>query len=98
MGGPPTAQAAAFTVGNLNDIGPGSLRQAIDAANAAAGADQITFAANVTGTIVLTTGQLAITDSVSITGPGADDLTISGNNASRVFYLYNGRNVIDVTI
>jgi hypothetical protein len=98
MSGASTAQAATFTVDNVNDSGPGSLRQAIDDANAAPGADEITFSANVSGTIVLTTGQLPIIDSVVITGPGADAVTISGNDASRVFYLYNGNAVIDVTI
>src|SRR5262249_9249 len=33
----------------------------------------------------LTTGQLAISKNLTITGPGANLLTISGNNASRVF-------------
>jgi VCBS repeat-containing protein/predicted outer membrane repeat protein len=98
MSAAPTAQAATFTVENLNDSGPGSLRQAIDDANGTPGADEITFAAGVTGTIVLTSGQLPVTDSVVITGPGPDVVTISGNDASRVFYLYNGNAVIDVTI
>ena len=41
------AAAATFTVTNTNDTGPGSLRQAITDANAAAGADTIAF--NVSG-------------------------------------------------
>ncbi|MDG4595915.1 MAG: choice-of-anchor Q domain-containing protein [Candidatus Contendobacter sp.] len=92
------AQAATFTVTNLADAGLGSLRQAILDANGAAGADTITFQAGLTGTITLTTGQLAITDSVDIQGPGAAMITVSGNNASRVFYLYNGSATLDVTI
>ena len=40
------AHAATFTVTNLNDSGAGSLRQAILDANAAAGADTITFSVN----------------------------------------------------
>lgn len=92
------AQAAVFNVTNLNDNGAGSLRQAIEDANGAAGVDTITFQAGLLGTITLTTGQLAITDSVDIQGPGAAALTVSGNNASRVFYLYNGQAVLDVTI
>jgi putative cofactor-binding repeat protein len=43
-----TARAATFTVTNTNDSGPGSLRQAILDANAAAGADTIAF--NIPGT------------------------------------------------
>jgi hypothetical protein len=38
-------------------------------------------------TIFLTQGQLNITDSVKIKGPGARLLSISGNKASRVFYV-----------
>ena len=94
----PSAHAATFTVSNLNDSGPGSLRQAIEDANAAAGADVIDFQAGLTGTIALTTGQLEVSDSVDIQGPGAASLAVSGNGASRVFYLYNGSALIDVTI
>lgn len=92
------AEAANFTVTNLADDGVGSLRQAIADANGAAGADTITFQAGLSGTITLSTGQLEITDSVTITGPGASNLTVSGNNASRVFYLYSGSALIDVTL
>lgn len=94
----PAAHAATFTVGNLNDAGAGSLRQAIEDANGAAGADVIDFQAGLTGTITLATGQLEITDSVDIQGPGSASLTVNGNNASRVFYLYNGSALLDVTI
>ncbi|WP_170113227.1 Calx-beta domain-containing protein [Ahniella affigens] len=83
------ADAATFTVTNTNDSGAGSLRQAVLDAEGAAGADTVEFAANVTGTITLTSGQIAITDAVTINGPGAAVLSVSGNNASRVFYLYN---------
>jgi hypothetical protein len=72
-----------FTVTNLLDTGAGSLREAVVAANANPGADSIDFA--VTGTIALTSGQLDITDSVTINGPGADALIVSGNYISRVF-------------
>src|SRR3954447_17937493 len=50
------AEAATFTVTNLNDSGPGSLRQAISDANNAAGPDVVTFRAGLTGTITLATG------------------------------------------
>lgn len=94
----PGAQAATFTVTNLADAGAGSLRQAITDANTAAGADIIQFQAGLTGTVTLATGQLEITDTVTIQGPGAAILAVSGNNASRVFYLYNGSATVDVTI
>lgn len=98
VGAAGTAHAASFTVDNTNDAGPGSLRQAILDANAAAGADVITFGPGATGTITLTSGQLLITDSVTITGPGAGSLTINGNSASRVLYVSGLLGVPTVTI
>jgi predicted outer membrane repeat protein len=94
----PAAQAATFTVSNLDDSGPGSLRQAILDANGAAGADVVEFQAGLTGAIVLSSGQIFITDSVDIQGPGAADLAVTGLGDSRLFYLYNGSALIDVTI
>jgi Domain of unknown function (DUF4347) len=82
---------ATFPVTNTNDSGAGSLRQAILDANAAAGADTINFtgamADTTPDTITLTGGQLEISGDVTINGPGASLLTISGNNASRVFQI-----------
>jgi len=81
----PTVGADAYEVTNLGDAGAGSLRQAILDANTAAGADTISFAADVAGTIVLTSGELAVTGGVTITGPGSGVLAVSGNDNSRVF-------------
>jgi hypothetical protein len=87
MAGAASADAATFTVTNTNDSGGGSLRQAILDANATPGADQVTFQSTLSGQITLT-GQLPnVTDSVNVTGPGAGQLTVSGNNNSRIFYL-----------
>ena len=77
-------QALAVTVTSLNDSGPGSLRQAI----ADAPADgTIDFA--VTGTIVLTSGQLIITNDLTVNGPGATELTISQNQSGRICLVSN---------
>ncbi|MBI3649507.1 MAG: HYR domain-containing protein [Acidobacteria bacterium] len=85
---------ALFTVSSLSDSGAGSLRQAILDANATAGADTIDFQDELFGTITLTSGQLpAITEDLTITGPGPQLLTISGNNASRVFEVASGISV-----
>ncbi|BCM94513.1 hypothetical protein IAD21_06420 (plasmid) [Abditibacteriota bacterium] len=84
------AHAATFTVSNLNDSGEGSLRLAILDANATPDADTIDFTSGLTGTITLTNGEIAITDSVDITGLGADALTVSGNDASRIFNISAG--------
>jgi hypothetical protein len=74
-----------FTVLNLADSGAGSLRQAVLDANATPGADTIAFAAGLSGTVALTSGEMSITDAVTIGGPGASQLTVSGNHLSRVF-------------
>lgn len=76
---------ATFTVLNLNDSGADSLRDCTSKANAAAGADTISFNAGLSGTITLTTGEMAISGPLTMIGPGSGLLTISGNNASRVF-------------
>ncbi|MEW6359460.1 MAG: choice-of-anchor Q domain-containing protein, partial [Planctomycetota bacterium] len=87
----PRIAPATFTVLNNADSGAGSLRQAILDANAAAGADDIQFDAGLSGqTITLTTGQLSITDALTITGLGAANLTVNGNNASRIFNVDDG--------
>ncbi|MBS1807940.1 MAG: hypothetical protein JST84_07095, partial [Acidobacteria bacterium] len=82
---------ATFPVTNLNDSGLGSLRQAILDANANPGADVID-ATGVTGTITINPANyfLVITDDVTINGSGQANLTISGGNASRIFWIQNG--------
>jgi Calx-beta domain len=81
-----------FTVLNLLDNGPDSLRAAVVAANDNPGADAIDFAT--AGTIALTSGELDITDSLTINGPGADALTVSGENNSRVFAIAGNPTVL----
>ncbi len=83
-----TAEAIDFPVDNTANAGGGSLRAAISAAEANANGpvvDRILFNSNVTGTITLTTGELpVITEPLEIVGPGANTLTVSGNDASRI--------------
>ena len=81
-----SANAAIFTVATTNDSGTGSLRDAIAQANAADGADTINFI--VSGTIVLTSGQIQITGPLTINGPGADKLAIDGNANNRIFSIF----------
>jgi hypothetical protein len=59
------------------------LRQALRAAN---DGDTINFA--VTGTITLTSGGLPVNKSLTISGPGKDQLSIDGNQASLVFGIF----------
>lgn len=82
--------AATFTVINLNDSGPGSLRQAILDANANPGTDTIEFGAGVTGTITLMSIFQQVTGDLTITGPGAVVLTVSGNSSLRIFNIAPG--------
>lgn len=90
-----TLHADTITVTNTNDSGVGSLRQALVDAN---DGDTINFA--VTGTIGLTSGELHVDKSVTISGPGADNLAINGNAMSRVFHIGSSRTVTiaDLTI
>ena len=77
------AYAATITVTNLNDNGKGSLRQAV---TDAVPGDTITFSlSGCPCVITLTTGEISISKNLTITGTGPSNLTISGNNASRVF-------------
>jgi hypothetical protein len=85
-----------FQVLNLNDSGRGSLRQAILDADGTPGPNLIRFADGLQGTITLTSGELDITNDLTIQGPGADQLTVSGGEASRVFDL--SASGIDVTL
>src|SRR5436190_5877887 len=73
-----------FTVANLADGGPGSLRQAVLDANAHPGADTVRFAGGLRGTIALGS-QVPITDDLTVRGPGADKVTVSGGGTTRVF-------------
>src|SRR5262249_40476871 len=79
-----------LTVSNLLDSGAGSLRGQIAAP---AAGDSIVFASGLSGTITLTSGELAVNKSLSIFGPGAGTITVSGNNAQRVFHTLAGTNV-----
>lgn len=76
------APATVHTVTTLADDGPGSLRQALLAANSAAGPETITFA--VTGTIALASPLPLIVDDLTLQGPGAGSLAISGAGLYRV--------------
>jgi hypothetical protein len=78
-------------VTNLNDAGPGSLRQAILDTPADGTVD---FQPGLTGTIILTTGELELHQSVTVQGAGADALAVSGNDASRVFEVFGGATVV----
>jgi hypothetical protein len=67
----------------LDDSSTGTLR---DVVNTASAGDVINFDPSLNGqTITLTQGEINIAKDLTIQGPGASLLTISGNNASRIF-------------
>jgi predicted outer membrane repeat protein len=73
--------ASIIAVTNTADSGPGSLRDAL----ATAVNGDIIDATGVSGTILLTSGELQITTSVTIDGAGAGSLAVDGNGTFRVF-------------
>jgi hypothetical protein len=72
---------ATLTVTSTADSGPGTLRAALASA---ANGDTID-ASGVSGTILLTSGELPVSNSVTILGPGPANLAVNGNAASRAF-------------
>lgn len=80
--------ASAYIVTNLNDGGPGSLRDGIATAQEGA---TISFA--VEGMIVLTNGELLISNSLNIAGPGATNLVISAGGQSRILEIVSNATV-----
>jgi hypothetical protein len=76
-------------VTTIADSGPNSLRGAL-----ARSLDGDTIdVTGVSGTITLTNGELVVSKGVTILGPGANALAVSGNHASRVFNV-SGSNVV----
>jgi CSLREA domain-containing protein len=89
--------AATYVVTKIADTDDGvcdadcSLREAVAQSNASSNSDVINFDAAVFSTpqtIVLVNGQItiALSDTTTINGPGANLLTISGNNQNRIFF------------
>ncbi|HVY54569.1 MAG TPA: IPTL-CTERM sorting domain-containing protein [Thermodesulfobacteriota bacterium] len=82
-------QAAQRTVTSIADSGPGSLRAVI----ASAGADdEIVFAVPLLSTISLLS-EIPINVNLTITGPGAESLTLDGGGATRIFNIGGVTNV-----
>jgi hypothetical protein len=95
---PAAAQATTFAVDRLDDahdadtsndvcdaVGDGcTLRAAVEQAEATAGADQINLPG---GRIVLTIGQLDVTESLTVVGAGIDASTIDGTELDNATFL-----------
>ena len=81
-------EVQSITVTNTADSGPGTLRAEL----ASAVDGEFIDATGASGTITLATGQLNVSNSVTILGPGPGALTVSGNGTSPVFNI-TGANV-----
>ena len=88
-----TVGASTLTVTTTADSGVGSLRAALK--NARDG-DTIKFSLPAASTIRLTGGELLVSKSVNILGPGVGNLAVSGNHASRVFRI-SSRTTVTIT-
>jgi hypothetical protein len=85
---PAGAYADDFPVTNTDDTGAGSLREAINAANANAGPDAIPI--NTTGTVTLGSALPDLMQDVAITGPGMNQFTIDGADSHHVVTTFSG--------
>ena len=83
---PTDATATTRVVTNCLDSGSGSLRGTIGAITTVSG-DEVTFSPSLScSTITLSSGEIQIPQAnLTITGPGADSLTIDGAGAQRIF-------------
>ena len=85
--------SASVVVTNLNDSGTGSLRQAILNAQSNGGDQTVTFQSGLSGTITLSSGLLEFSNAaadITIQGPEAGNLSVSGNQASSIFKIDSG--------
>ena len=92
-----TAQSAVLNVTNTQDAGPDSLRATVAAAIAG---DTIEFQIPTTDpgydpstgnfTITLTSGEIVIDKDLTIAGPSAANIAVSGNHATRIFEITTG--------
>jgi hypothetical protein len=88
-----------FVVTTLTDsTAAGTLRTAILNANASSSLHAITFANGLTGVITLASALPQLTQSMSITGPGASSLAIDGAGAYQVFSVGAFGSAITVSI
>jgi CSLREA domain-containing protein len=92
-------------VTNTNDTGAGSLRQAITDANANPDTNAINFQSGLTGNITLLTALPDLSTSMSINGPGVNQMTVQRSTAGsppnfRIFTINIGKvvNISGLTI
>lgn len=84
------SQANVTVTSLLDDGSSGTLRAAIITANADVSINEIDFSSALSGTITLASHLPNITSSLTISGPGASSLTISGNSSYNMFNVVGG--------
>jgi hypothetical protein len=87
--------AGTLTVTSSLDNGPGSLRATI---GSAAPGDVVQFDPSLNGQVVLLASQLTVTRELKIEGPGADQITISGGNRTRILFATAPLTLVGVTL
>jgi hypothetical protein len=87
-----TPPPCSTVVTSLADSGPGSLRAALACAS---DGDTIDVT-GVSGTILLTSGELVVNKSVTIFGSGSGILAVDGHATNRVFHVTNAVNAVIV--
>ena len=91
----PAAEAAVFVVNSTADDGaPGTLRWAMNQANAAGSQSSIEFDASLGGQKITLTSQLPLLNNgsfaIAIDGAGSPNLQISGNDQHQIFFVQSG--------
>ena len=81
-------QVQPYIVTNTNDSGRGSLRQAV--LDDVSGDEPIEFASSLSGHTITLLSPIVINHNLTITGPGASVLTISGGGATEIFQVESG--------
>jgi hypothetical protein len=95
----PSVHATTYTVQNTGDGAanaancPGSGCRLRDALAKVVDGDMIDFSVTTPATITLTNGELVVGNSITITGLGANLLTVDANHNSRVFFIDSGLTV-----
>lgn len=97
-GGQVAAAPATYLADTLSDNPADgyTVREAIADANANPGADIVGFADGLAGTVTLQSGQLDITDHLTLRGSATDDIVISAAGSSRVLFSFTPG--VDLTV
>jgi hypothetical protein len=86
----PTASAAPATVTSCSDSGPGTLRQAVSGAKSGG---VVTFSTSPSCHTITLASTIDIAHDLTIDGPGATSMAVSGNGAVGVFHIESGATV-----